>query len=509
VLATKWAVLANFHLDAIASWGEGLCAVLVSFMECVTASSPARPKQLRAGAMVLLGWAAVLAGCAHFESKPLSPSLTADAFGQRSLTDAGLKSYLETNGVAAAWPLAAWDLRALTLAAFYYHPDLDVARAKWALAKAGKLTAAERPNPDLSVAPGYNTTTAIPSPWLVTPTLDIPIETAGKRGYRIAEATHLSEAARLNIAAVAWQVRSRVRRSLLDLYAAGELEALLKAQQALQSENVRLLEQQQAAGAISAFELTQARLAADSTRLALHDAERQRAEARLQLADSLGVPATALEGVQFSFATLVELPGEVPAAEARRRALLNRADILGALAEYAASQSALQLEIAKQYPDVHLSPGYEFDQGDSKWSLGLSVTLPVFNQNQGAIAEAQARRTEAAASFVALQARVVGEIERAVAGYRLALQKKADTDAMRANLQKQEKTAQAMLDAGEISRSELAAQRLQLSASALARLEALTKSQQALGQLEDALQSPLGLPATFWQNSPRLSETAK
>ena len=58
------------------------------------------------------------------------------------------------------------------------------------------------------------------------------------------------------------------------------------------------------------------------------------------------------------------------------------------LAEYQASQSALQLEIARQYPDVQLGPGYEFDQGDNKWMLGLGVTLPVFNQNQGAIAAA-------------------------------------------------------------------------------------------------------------------------
>ncbi len=37
--------------------------------------------------------------------------------------------------------------------------------------------------------------------------LDIPIETAGKRGYRMAEARYLSEAARLNIAQTAWEVR--------------------------------------------------------------------------------------------------------------------------------------------------------------------------------------------------------------------------------------------------------------------------------------------------------------
>jgi outer membrane protein TolC len=461
------------------------------------------------GFATLLILATALSSCTHFSSKPITSSKNVDLFESRTLVDPGLRAYLETNGLAGAWPPEAWDLKTLTLAAFYYHPDLDVARARWGTAKAGKKTAAELPNPSLNVAPAYDTTTAIPSPWIVTATLDIPIETAGKRGYRMAEASHLSEAARLNIATVAWQVRSRLRRALLNLYTANETATLLKDQQAIQTENVRLLEQQQAAGAVSAFELTQARIAADSTRLVLRDAERQSAEAQVELADAVGVPAAAVTAVRLSFAGLSELPGDIPTEAARRQALLNRPDILAALAGYNATQSALQLEIAKQYPDVHLNPGYEFDQGDNKWSLGLTVTLPVLNQNRGAIAEAEGKREEAAASFNAMQAHAVGEIERAVAAYRITLQKSKDADAIQSNLEKQEKRAQAMLEAGEISRSELAALRLQLSASALARLDALSKSQQALQQLEDALQSPLGLPETLWQYQPRRSQTAK
>ena len=65
----------------------------------------------------------------------------------------------------------------------------------------------------------------------------------------------------------------------------------------------------------------------------------------------------------------------------------------------------LRLEIARQYPDLHLNPGYEFDQADSKWALGLSIELPLLNQNQGPIAEAEARRLESAARFESLQAR--------------------------------------------------------------------------------------------------------
>ena len=457
---------------------------------------------------VLAGVGALgLSGCAHFHGQPLSAEKSGADFDARTMTDAGLKAFLESKRVTDDWPRKEWDFNALTLAAFYYQSSLDVARAKWAVATAGKTTAGERPNPTLSVSPAYSTTTTVPSPWIVTPSLDIPMETAGKRGYRITVAQQLSEVARLNIASVAWQVRSAVRRSLVKLDTARAMETLLREQQKIQTDNLRLLEQQVQAGAISPFELTQARVAADSTRLALHDAERQSAESRVQLAQAIGVPTHALDGVEFSFDSVRTMPAEVLPTEARRQALLNRADVLGALTEYAASQSALQLAIAKQYPDIHLSPGYEYDQGDNKWSLGLSVTLPVFNHNQGAIAEAQARRTEAAAKFNALQAGVLTEIDLAVAGYRAALQKQADANAMLANLQSQENAARARLDAGDISKSELAALQLQFSTGALARQDALTQARQAKGQLEDALQSPAELLPSA-ERSPR-AEQAK
>ena len=453
--------------------------------------------------------AGLLAGCTHFRSQPLAPAETAARLESRSLGEPALKGFLEKNlhRELTNWPAASWDFDMLTLAAFYYHPSLDVARGRWAVAEAVKITAGGRPNPTLNVTPGYNTTTLTPSPWIPLGFLDIPVETAGKRGYRIAQAVGLSESARLNIASVAWQARSGVRRSLAALHAAQGAEVLLREQQGLQAENLGLLERQHEAGAVSAFEVSQAGIAADNARLGLRDAERQSAEARLQLAEAIGVPASALAGVKFSFEGWGQLAGEASVTDARRQALLNRSDILSGLADYAAIEAGLQLEIAKQYPDVHLQPGYQFDQGDSKWSLGITVELPVLNQNQGPIAEAKARRTEAAARFNALQAGVLFEIDRAVAGYHAALQKRADADELLARSQKQEQRSRAMFEAGEISKGDLVALRLQLSAAKMARLDGLIKSQQALAQLEDALQSPLGLPASVWQTSPRVPES--
>jgi DNA-binding beta-propeller fold protein YncE len=206
--------------------------------------------------------------------------------------------------------------------------------------------------------------------------------------------------------------------------------------------------------------------------------------------------------VILSFDELKQFPADVPDLAARRQALVNRADVLGALSEYAASQSALQLEIAKQYPDVHLSPGYEFDQGDNKWGIGLSLELPVLNQNQGRIAESEAKRKEVAAKFNALQARVLSEIEQAVAGYRASVKKAEAAGSLNEVLATQLRAAQGMLDAGEISKVELAQRQLELTTAALAQLDARLQAQEALGALEDALQSPAALVAVSEQ-SPR------
>ena len=116
----------------------------------------------------------------------LAAGKVAADFQQRSLTDAALRAYLETNQVSGEWPRRSWDLESLTLAAFYFSPELDVARAQLGTARAGTRTAAQMPNPTLNVTPGYNATTFMPSSWIPLGFLDIPIETAGKRGYRMA-----------------------------------------------------------------------------------------------------------------------------------------------------------------------------------------------------------------------------------------------------------------------------------------------------------------------------------
>ena len=391
----------------------------------------------------------------------------------------------------------------LTLAAFHYHPSLEVARAQWAVAQGGEKTAGQRPNPTLTVTPTYNFTTLVPSPWDPVGSIDVPIETAGKRRYRRAQAAGLSEAARLNVASTAWQVRNAVRSTLLEFAAAGQRAAVLEKQVTFQEEIVRRQDQQISVGEIAPSESLTIRIALEKARLDLADSRRQRVEAHARLAEAIGVPLAALNGVQLAKTQPedVDRIAELTSADVRRAALQKRPDILAALAEYAAAQSALQLEIAKQYPDIHLQPGYEFDQGDSKWSLGLTVELPVLNQNQGPIAEAKARREETAARFNALQAKVLAEIDSAIEVFRIS---ETNSRALRALTEAQAKRRDAVagqLKAGAVDQVEFLTAQFELASAELVQAEGEIKLQQAAAALEDAVQRPFALPDEIFQSS--------
>ena len=106
----------------------------------------------------------LMAGCAmhHYQPAPISPPETAANFQLRSLQDPGLKDYLEKNLARekVTWPPNAWDLKMLTLAAFYFNPTLEAERTRLYAAQAAVITAGARPNPTISMTPG------IPSPYL-------------------------------------------------------------------------------------------------------------------------------------------------------------------------------------------------------------------------------------------------------------------------------------------------------------------------------------------------------
>src|SRR5205823_5934716 len=131
----------------------------------------------------------------------------------------------------------------------------------------------------------------------------------------------------------------------------------------------------------------------------LHDARRRASLARSALAVAVGVPVKVLESLKVGWEQLDDPPAfDAPLLErARDDALLARADVHGAVVAYGMAERALRLEVARQYPDVHLGPAYTWDHGVRRYQFNLGLTLPLLNRNAGAIGDAEARREEAGA----------------------------------------------------------------------------------------------------------------
>src|SRR5438309_10949623 len=433
-----------------------------------------------------------LTSCAieRYRAAPIVPAETASRFESRNLGDAGLQSFVEKSlgQPISPWPPKLWDLQTLSLMALYFSPEMQAARARLAEAEAAIVTAGARPNPIVDISPG------VPSPYLLTLDFAVPIETRGKRGYRIRSARSLDQAARFDLADSAWKVHSGVRRALLDHLLASRSLELLRSEEQIRTEQVRLLRERLIPRDIPRPELDLARIELSKTHLSISAAEGQVAETKAALAAAMGIPVAGIAGMDFAWTELESPPGtqSFSPQEIHRDALLDRLDIRRSLAQYAAAEADLQLEIAKQYPDVQIAPGYTFEERDNFFTVGLSITLPLFNRNQGPIAEAEAKRKEAAATFLQKQAQVIGDSERALAVYSAALNELAEADQSLQQLQDtQLRMTQLAVAVGEEDRLTLNGVQLENAAVTRARLDALSRAQIALGDLEDAVQQPL------------------
>lgn len=455
----------------------------------------------KAGARILSLAAALLAGgCAPatYHPRPLAPEKTAAAYRERSLSDPGLRTFIESTlkRKETVWPPRTWSLPKLVLAGYYFNPALEITRAQAQVADAAVITAGARPNPSLSVAPG------IPSPYLLELDLGFPWQTAGKRSARVQQAQALSSAARLAVGEAAWEVRSQIRRAMVAYVVASQRLTIERSVVSRQAQLMNRLQVRLTAGAEARPAVTAARAAWLEATVAERTAETDVATTRAELAGAIGLPASGLAGVALTWPSFSSppSPSALTPKLVERDALVNRLDVRAQLAQYAAADAALRLELARQYPNLQIGPGYRFEETDNFVTLGLSLTLPIFNRNQGPIAEAQARRREAGARFLQTQATVITATDNALAQYRGAAgELQQATEALNELQGVTEPATVRAVDVGAVNRLEVDRVDLQVLQATSAQLDALTRVQTALGALEDAVQLPLadGEPTTI------------
>jgi cobalt-zinc-cadmium efflux system outer membrane protein len=269
----------------------------------------------------------------------------------------------------------------------------------------------------------------------------------------------------------------------------------------VRSEIVQIFDRRLEAGEAARPELDVFRVDLVTTQAALLAAEGETARSHAALASAIGVPLSAVEELPVEWPPLDSPPpeDELPLKIVQKAGLLHRIDIRRLVAQYAAADASLRLEVARQYPDIQIGPGYTFEEGFSRYTFaGGLAPVPLFHRNRGMIGVAEAERSRVEAQVEAVQAQAIGEIERALAQYRSATVEwsEAARRLIAIRTERQEAAVKA-LEAGEGDRLAVAMTRLESVTAERARLDALTRVQAALGALEDAVQQPLEPGATF------------
>lgn len=436
----------------------------------------------------------VLSGCASYSPAPIESTTDTGWYSERRLTDAALRQFadsLSPDVALSSWPPSSWSQDDLALAAFYFSPDLSLSIAEGETVRASVKTAGQRPNPDVSGSIGRNTTSAIPSPWMLSSLLEFTLETSGKRSIRKKQATANVEAAQFRILSKAWEIRTGVQTAMAELDWAQRRESVLLDKQALVESLKNKVDQRMAAGAISESDRRLIQTSYLMSDLDLVEAVITTSMARLRLAEAIGIPVEALSDVSLEFTSYPGNRTEPDRDATRRTALLNRADLLEELTTYQVRELELQAEIKNQYPDLRLGPGYEYDQGDNKWSLGIGASLPALNRNRGPIAEANAARSEQRVRFEALQGAILQEVDQSIAQVHGAGDVLTHTDSLLQVSTSHVDHVRSSWQAGAVPETDFLLARLDAADVELRQLDALLEVRRAAILLEHTIQGPL------------------
>jgi outer membrane protein TolC len=386
-----------------------------------------------------------------------------------------------------------WDRAGLLSLALKQNPGLAVAHAEIQAAMAHEITAAELPNPDLTLQSEY--ARHDPHPWLYGISLNWLLRSGERRRLDTEIARLDTSNARLQLMDHAWSVRRALAAALSDWESARQRASLLERLAAAQDRLIELEQRRIKAGEDAPSELIliqQARIQIEQQVAELRTAANA---SQAAIARALGVPSQALDGLRFEWLDWGEPPAveDAKRQQLREQALLSRADLGVAIGEYAAAEAKLRLAIAHQYPQFTLSPGYYWDHGIAKFPFDVGFTLPL-NGNRGEIAEARAGRELAGQRLLALQADIYGEIEAAEREERIARQSADAAQRRLVSAQRQVQQADLALRLGAADAQEQLGAQILAAQAELEVLQTRAQLQVSRNNLEDVLRAPLSGP---------------
>jgi outer membrane protein TolC len=343
----------------------------------------------------LIGCILLLTGCASYHAKPL-PSAE-PTFPPNT---AQLQRQIKQLQHPLLKPLS-FDLRdglspdEAAVLAVVHNPELRAARSHRGIAEAQLLQAGILPNPRLA----YNA--AAPSGGLdkdkVTGfglNLDWEITALLSRSAKIAAASADQQAIELRVAWQEWQVAQAAKTAVYQVWTYQQQVALLLAAQQRLADNSNRLAQAAALGLVTEIEQVTARTAQDTIALRLQQLAEQQQRQQQRLNRALGfAPHTVVPlATPLSLSNPPALPTE---SQLNQNVVQRRLDLRALQQAYQSQEQQLHSAVLQQFPKISL--GFTQSKNNSDYytlGAGVSVSLPVFDQNQGAIAVASATREQ-------------------------------------------------------------------------------------------------------------------
>ncbi len=318
--------------------------------------------------------------------------------------------------------------RAMASNAEFAAARLDIERGRARLRQAGLF-----PNPSLDFEHTTGRLTGVRDEGETSIGVAIPIELGGKRGRRI-------DLAKAELAAAEAEVADRERRLVREvrtayveaLSALRELETLERLSN-LDLQTTRIVEIRVKEGDAAPIELNLLQAEVDRLRARRALVEGRLESAMLRLRSVAGMPLDELLQLREDLA--VPLINEPPRTleEAIEIALRTRPDLQLARLNEEVAKAGLRLARAQSTPDLTAFTKYSqersafdntpvgsiFDK-DRLVTFGVSISIPVFNRNQGAKAEAAAAITQTQRRREFAEQVVRAEVASAYARYQAA-----------------------------------------------------------------------------------------
>jgi len=347
---------------------------------------------------------AALGSCATYAPDPLVPADELARLKSASVASLRLDEAAPRDAGSAPAsfdPSDGLDEAELVAVALTLNPALRAKRLEIGESRALLLGAGLWPNPELGLAvrPGID---GAPSTGIAADLL-FELMRPGERGACTSLAEARLASVRARVAADEYAVAAEVRRERVALLAAERTLALHEQESALRDQALDLVRRRQELGEARALDVLLVDLERVEAQRALRSARADRDRLQRELVATLGLPPNAPirlkeSGQPLAFAVGADVSDESLDALVVAR----RLDLRSLEASYLASEEALRLAVARQFPRVALGPSFEQDaEGTRALGLGLSVELPLFSRHQAEIAEKEAARERARAEYAA------------------------------------------------------------------------------------------------------------